>query len=77
VNDTFDFVVMLHRPETDTKIRWIEQFSPVNPATGQFYTKQEFQEQLRPYAEGLQPSYPNFDVYIMLATNEDIAELAA
>lgn len=77
MNDTFDFVVMLHRPETDTKIRWIEQFSPVNPATGQFYSREEFGEQLKPYVEGLQPSYPDFDVYVMLATNEDIEELAA
>lgn len=77
MNDTFDFVVMLHRPETDTRIRWIEQFNPVNTVTGQLYSKEEFGEQLRPYAEGLQPSYPDFDVYIMLATNEDIEELTA
>jgi hypothetical protein len=77
VNDTFDFVVMLHRRKTDTKIRWIEQFNPVNTATGQFYSHEEFGEQLRPYAEGLKPNYPDFDVYIYLATNEDIAELAA
>lgn len=77
MNDTFDFVVMLHRRETDTRIRWIEQFNPINAATGQFYTQEEFHDQLKPYVENLQPSYPNFDVYIMLATNEDIEELAA
>lgn len=76
MNDTFDFVVMLHRPETDTKIRWIEQFNPVNTATGQFYSYEEFGEQLRPYVEGLQPKFPDFNVYVSLATNEDIAELA-
>ena len=77
MNDTFDFVVMLHRPETDTKVRWLAQFSPVNPVTGQYYSKEEFHEQLRPYVEGLQPEFPEFDIYIMMATNEDIAELAA
>ena len=77
MNDTFDFVVTLHRPETDTKIRWIEQFNPVNTATGQFYTQQEFGEQLLPYVNGLRPKFPDFHVYISLATNEEIQELAA
>ncbi len=70
-----DFMVTLERPETGTIVRYIEQFSPFNPATGQLYTHREFSEQLLPYVREVGKSFENWNMFIVLATNEEIEEL--
>ena len=73
--EMLDFMVTLERPETGTIVRYIEQFSPFNPATGQLYTHQEFSEQLLPYVREVGKQFTNWNMYVVLATNEEIEEL--
>ena len=75
--EMLDFMVTLERPETGTIVRYIEQFSPFNPATGQLYNHQEFGESLHPYVSEIGKQFTNWNMYVTLATNEEIAELSA
>ena len=75
--EMLDFVVILERPETGTLVRYIEQFNPFNPATGQLYNQQEFGESLIPYISGVGEKFKNWNLHIFLATNEEIEELSA
>lgn len=75
--EMLDFVVTLERPETGTIVRYIEQFSPFNPATGQLYNHQEFGESLHPYVSEVGKKFKNWNMYVVLATNEEIEELSA
>lgn len=74
-NEMLDFMVTLERPETGTIVRYIEKFNPFNPATGQLYSHQEFSEQLLPYVREVGKSFENWNMYVVLATNEEIEEL--
>lgn len=76
-DEMLDFVVILERPETGTIVRYIEQFNPFNPATGQLYNHQEFGESLHPYVSEVGKQFTNWNMYVTLATNEEIAELSA
>jgi hypothetical protein len=75
--EMLDFVVILERPETGTLVRYIEQFSPYNPATGQLYNRQEFGESLLPYVSEVSKKFKNWNTHVVLATNEEIEELSA
>jgi len=75
--EMLDFMVTLERPETGTIVRYIEQFSPFNPATGQLYNHKEFGESLEPYVSEVGKQFTNWNMYVTLATNEEIAELSA
>jgi len=75
--EMLDFVVILERPETGTTVRYIEQFNPYNPATGQLYNHQEFGESLLPYVSEVGKKFKNWNMHVVLATNEEIEELSA
>ena len=75
--EMLDFVVILERPETGTTVRYIEQFNTYNPATGQLYNHQEFGESLLPYVSEVGKKFKNWNMHVVLATNEEIAELSA
>ena len=75
--EKLEFVVTLERPETGTTIRYLEYFSPFNTATGQLYTNGEFGKALEPYVREVGKKFNGWNLYVELATNEDIAELSA
>jgi hypothetical protein len=77
IGESFDFVVTLERPQTGTVVRFIEQFNPFNPTTGQLYDQTEFRNYLGPYIEKMEENYAGWYISVNLATNEEIKELSA
>ncbi len=75
--EKFEFVVTLERPETGTTIRYLEYFSPFNEATGQVLNQQEFGDYLLPYVREVGKQFENWNMFVHLASNEEIEELSA
>lgn len=76
MSEKFDFVVTLVRPQTNTTVRFIEQFNPFNEASGMPMNQQQFGEHLMPYVQEVAKEYQGWNMYVHLATNEEIAELS-